>query len=303
MPSARRRITLAIVLAGVCLAGVEVWLKWRDDRTFFQPAILLSRFPAEDATVLSLDVITLRRAGLLAGSKIAAEPEYQQFLDGTGFDYRRDLDLAVASFSKSGSFFIARGRFDWPKLRAYAARHGGSCYQDLCRLQGSTPERHISFLPLRRDTIALAVSTDDLAASRLTVPGQPVTVPLPAAPVWISVAGSALRRQAATSPSIHLMLSALVNADRVVLTMEPESQGIVAHMEATCRSRDDAKALAGQLQSLTGLPKSAALRDKQVQEDDLARMLTAGTFDQNDRRVAGKWPVGKSLLESLTAGI
>ena len=89
--------------------------------------------------------------------KSAPEPEYKQFVNSTGLDYRRDLDLVVASFSPSGNYFIARSSLDWNKLRDYATRQGGSCYQDLCRMQGSTPERHISFLPLRHDAIAVAV--------------------------------------------------------------------------------------------------------------------------------------------------
>ncbi len=108
------------------------------------------------------------------------ESDYKRsFFDGTGFDYKRDLDSVVASFSGAGNFFIARGRFDWAKLRAYAVREGGSCYKDLCRIQGSKPERHISFLPLRDDAIALAVSTNDLAATQLTKTGQPITAAIP----------------------------------------------------------------------------------------------------------------------------
>ena len=86
----------------------------------------LSRFPAEEGVVASIDVAALRRAGLLADSKTPLEPEYRQFLEGTGFDYRRDLDSVLASFSKGGNFFIARGHLNWTKLREYAARQGGS---------------------------------------------------------------------------------------------------------------------------------------------------------------------------------
>ena len=168
----------------------------------------------------------------------------------------------MASFSRSGTFFIARGRFDWKKLRDYAAHQGGSCYQDLCRMQGSTPERHISFLPLRDDALALAVSTNDLAATRLTKTAAPVTTPLPSAPVWLSVPGAELRRQDALPPSMHLMLSALTSADRVVITLGPGAQGIEAELQATCRTQDDARILASQLRSTTGLLKEAFARDK-----------------------------------------
>jgi hypothetical protein len=300
----RRHITLILILAAVSLSGLAFgWLKWREAKQFFDPHVLLSRFPVEDSTVLSIDAALLRRAGYLTSSKIPPEPEYKQFVDGTGFDYRRDLDLVVASFSGSGSFFIARGRFDWNKLRAYAARQGGSCYQELCRMQGSTAERHISFLPLRDDAIALAVSTDDLAASRLTKAGQRVAAQLPSAPAWLSIPGAALRQQGAVPAGVRVVFSALINADRVVVTLMPGAHGIEAQMDASCRSADDARILASQLRTTTRMIKESIAHDKQTQEDDLARMLAGGSFDENDRRVTGKWPLERHLLDSLTEGL
>ena len=296
MPS-RRFVTLTIVLAGILLVCAAAWSRIHAGRAFFNPAALLSRFPAEDALVLSADFTALRRAGLLTESKTTLEPEYKQFLEGTGFDLKRDLDSLVASFSRTGTFFIARGRFDWKKLRDYAAHQGGSCYEDLCRIQGSTPERHISFLPLRGDALALAVSTNDLAVTRLTKTADPVTTPLPSAPVWISVPGAELRRQDALPPGMHLMLSALTTADRVVITLGPGGQGIEAALEATCRTQDDARVLASQLSSMTGILK------KNASDNEVAAMLAAGSFNQTDRRVTGKWPIRKSLLDALTNGL
>ena len=212
----------------------------------------------------------------------------------------------MASFSNSGKFFIARGRFNWTKLRDYALREGGSCYQDLCRVQGSRPERHISFLPLRDDVIALAVSTDDLAAARLTKTGQPVTAPIPTAPVWISVPGAELRRQNSLPPGMHLMLSALTSADRIVITLGLGAKGIEAHLEATCRTQDDARILAGRLRTTTALLKEALTRDNKAannEDAEVGTLLTGGSFAQTDRRVNGTWPIGKSLLDALTGGI
>jgi hypothetical protein len=303
----RRRVARALLLAALSLTGLSVtgglWLKWREARSFFDPHVLLSRFPVEEAAVLDIDFSLLRRGGFLTGSKMPLEPEYKRFLDDTGFDYRRDLDLVIASFSRSGNFFVARGRFDWNKLRGYAVRQGGACFKELCRMQGSTPERHISFLPLRDDAIALAVGTDDLAAARLTKAGQPVAAQLPAAPAWLSIPGAALRQQGAVPPGIRVVLSALVNADRVVITLGPAGQSIEARMDASCRSPDDARILASQLRTTTAMIKESAAHNQQTREDDLARMLAAGSFDQTGSHVTGKWPVERRLLDSLTEGI
>lgn len=293
----------ALSTAVLIVAGVTAY-RIHSTSAFFSAPALLSRFPTEDALVLQADFATLRRAGLLGDSKAPLDPDYKQFRDATGFDYKRDLDSLIASFSRSGTFFIARGRFNWKKLRDYARQHGGSCYEDLCRMQGSTPERHISFLPLRSDALALAVSSNDLAATALTKTAPPITTPLPAAPVWISVSGAELRRQSALPPTMHLMLSALTRAERVVITLGPGgTQGIEAQLQATCNSQDDAKVLASQLRSTTGLLKEALARDKSAADDQVTAMLTQGTFNEADRRVIGNWPVRKSLLEALSDGL
>jgi len=299
----RRQIGFTVLLAGFLPAfGIIAFEAW-ESRAFFEPQRLLSRFPAEDSLVVSIDVATLRRAGLLSTSKTPTESDYKEFVSGTSFDYKRDLDSVVATFSQSGSFFIARGRFHWAMLRDYAIRQGGSCYQDLCRVAGSRPERHISFLPLRKDAIALAVGNDDLAAARLTRPAQPITDAIPAAPVWISVSGAQLRRPNSLPSGMRLMLSALANADRIVLTFGLSNRGFEALMEATCHTPDDAKLLANQLRSTTAILREAAARDKTSADDEVTALLTGGSFDQNDRRVRGKWPVRKSLIEALTDGI
>jgi len=252
---------------------------------------------------VNIDFAAVRGAGLLAASAVPLEPEYKQFLDSTGFDYRKDLEQVTASFSKSGNFFIARGRFNWQKLRDYAASQGGSCYQDLCRMQGSRPERRISYIELQPDTMALAVSTDDLAANRLTTPGRPITAELPSAPVWVSVPGSALRESAAMPPGLGLMLSAMKNADRLVVTVAPSGDQLAAKMEATCHTKDDARILASQLRTVTARLKTAVQQDKQAQGDELVKVLVGGTFEDKDLHVNGQWLFSKALISSLTSGI
>lgn len=286
------------------LASAAIWLKWRDDKEFQNPALQLSRFPAEGAAaVLSIDFAALRRGGVLTSAKIDLEPEYKQFLQGTGFDYRRDLDQVTASISKSGNFFLVRGRFDWTKLHDYVQRQSGSCYEQLCRMQGSKPERLISFLPLRDDFMALAVSSDDLAATRLTRTGTPVNTPLPSAPVWLSLPGETLRQPGLMPPGMRLMLSALNTADRIIVTVSAYSGGIEARLDAACHTKDDAGALASQLRNTAVLIREGIRNKTVAPDDDLASVLAAGTFGQTGNHVAGRWPVPRNLIDSLTSGL
>lgn len=301
--AAGKRIPLAGGLAVILIAGSAVAWRAREASTFFEAHILLSRFPAEESIVLSADFTALRSAGLLKDSGAALEPEYKQFLEGTGFEYKRDLDSVVASFSGSGNYFIARGRFDWDKLRAFVSKQGGSCYQDLCRVEGSAPSRHISFLPLRKDTMALAVSTNDLAATKLQTAGQRVTTTLPAAPVWMIVPGNQLRAQTQAPSGVRLMLSALRSTDRLVLTVVPVASGMEVQLEAACKTTDDARILVSQLKTTTSMIREAVTKDKDAQSDDLAQFLAKGEFNQSDKLVTGKWPMKKELLDALTQGL
>lgn len=299
--SGARRVTQAVVAAAILLAGTVLVLKWRSSATFFDPANLLSRFPVEDAAVFSADVAKVRVGGMLPPSSQALEPEYKQFIEDSGFDYRRDLDLVAASFSNSGTYIIARGRFDFQKLEAYARRQGGNCYQRLCRMQGSRPDRRISFLPLRADTLALAVSTDDLAAAKLENPGPKVTAKLPTEPVWLSVPGAFLRSRDLPL-SLRVTMSGITTAERVVFTLRQAGQGIELHMDAVCQSLDEARTLSSQLRSST-LQLKEALAKSSTPPEDLVRALANGSFDQNDKLVAGKWPLPTTLLSRLTSGI
>jgi hypothetical protein len=156
---------------------------------------------------------------------------------------------------------------------------------------------------LRNDAIALAVSGDDLAASRLTKIGPTVITHPPDAPVWVSIPGSALRESTVIPVGMRVFLTALSRADRIVITAGQGGGGIQAHMEATCRTSSDAAVLASQLRTTTGILRDTLMTDKEASRDELARTLAAGTFDNSGARVTGAWPIAKGLIESLTAGI
>lgn len=300
----QRRATLAIVAGAIVLAAVFLVLKWRDSREFFEPRHLLSRFPVEDATVVSIDFAALRAGGFLAPSKNAAiEPDYKAFVEATGFDYRRDLDLVIATLGPSGNYFIAKGRFQWDRLQGYASTQGGSCYEKLCRMPGSTPERRISFLPLRDDAIAIGVSTNDLAATKLRAVGKLPETPVPGSPAWMLIPGSAIRRPGNLPPGVRMLLSSLNTAERVVIKVGPSASGIEMRLEAPCRTAADARTLVSQLKVTTAMLKEAVSHDKETATDDLAMLLTSGSFDQKDKQAFGRWPVPKGLLDSLTSGI
>lgn len=304
-----RRLTYLILAAaglGVLFLG---WNAWRNSRTL-SDAEMLKRLPTADAVVVSIDFSLLRHSGVfgeLVGSKVMEEPDYQAFVRDTGFDYKRDLDRALAAFTTAGTYLVVHGRFDWKRLEAYAHHSGGSCYNDLCHMPGSQPDRQISFLPLasgfsgKGDVMGLAVASSDSAASRLLQdsPQRPLTVPTE--PVWVSIPGSAIGRSVNSMSGAGLMLAGVMKGvDGIMLTLGAQGNHFAARMQAQCRTPQDAAEIASQLQGLTALMKSAIQREKKSPDaKDLSGVLTAGQFHQTDRTVYGEWTLQKSFLDNL----
>ena len=300
---ARRLTYLILTVAGLAALFLG-WNAWRNSRSLTD-AEMLKRLPTSDAVVVSLNFAQLRHSGVfgeLVGPKILEEADYQAFVRDSGFDYKRDLDLALASFTTAGTFFVVRGRFDWKRLQAYAKQSGGSCYNELCHMPGSVPDRRISFLPLGSDLLGLAVTTSDSAASQLLQASSQRAISVPAQPVWVSMPGSALARSAKSIPGGGLLGSAIGTVDEIMLTIGAQGNTFAARMEAQCRTSQDASNLNGQLKALTSLLKGAIEREKKKPDakDLTGKVLTAGQFHQSDRIVYGEWTLQKSFLDNLS---
>ena len=287
------------MVAAACAAiaaGVVLYRTW----SLSQDA-LLRRLPSDGAVIVSIDFGELRRTGVLGifgGGKVAQEPEYRGFVRQTGFDYLNDLDSALISFHPSGTYFLLRGRFSWKALEEYAAHQGGNCRDSFCRVAGSLPGRKISFFPLRKNVMALAVGADASAAGRLRTVG-PRLAEVPADPVWSLIPIAALKRNGSLPPGTAVLVQALDGARSVVLAAGPEGTRVAVRLDATCSTAAQATALATRLRDIT-----AHLRDAVATPDpkDLGGVLAAGVFEQKEIHVLGRWPVEREFLESLAGG-
>jgi hypothetical protein len=299
-----------VVILALLVSGGAIWLAvyQRARIAAASPAGMLRRLPAQDAAILFLDFDTLRAGGivnLLSQSKAAEEPEYQAFVRASGFDYRSDLDRAAVAFSNEGAFFVVKGRFDWKKLAAYAAAQGGTCEKRFCRMPGSTPERRISFYPLQSNLMALAVSSDSAAASRLENPPGNAIQPLEQQrdPVWLSIPAGNLKSSNQLPAGTRLFAAALASADKILFSLGPQGRQFEAKLAVTCRTSEEAAALAAQLQRTTSLLRDMIARENQKPNaKDLSGVLTAGVFEQAGRRVVGRWPLPPVFIESLAGG-
>jgi hypothetical protein len=258
--------------------------------------------PSEEGVILSVDFASLRRSGVLAAlatTSVPEEPEYKSFVMATDFDYRQDVDLLLAWFHKETTCALLRGRFDWPRLRDYVTSQGGTCRNTFCRLEGSTPNRRISFFPLSTNVMALAVGPDGWAATALTAerPSGPDQ------PVWLLVPASAMRDVEGLPAGTRLFAKAMGSSQQALLSLGGSGGRMEVLLDATCRSAQDASTLAFQLEGLTRLLKAMIAKEKQTPNPgDLSGVLAGGSFRQVDRRVLGRWPVERAFLESILGG-
>ena len=301
-PKLRARLLIALV-AVLCVGAVWgfVWYRARPIST----ARLLGRMPVS-AVILNVDIDALRRAGilqLLDGSRAGLDPDYQQFVRRSNFDYRQDLDSFMIAFAPAGRYILVRGRFDWKSLRSYAHDEGGQCYVSQCDMAGSTPERRISFAALQNNVMALAVSKDNWAVRNLVGTPQREEPEVPDAPIWLSVPGSVMQSGEGLPDGTRMFARAMDRAQKLILSIAPEGSRFVAKLDLRCNNEHDAASIAGDLTHATGLLKQLIEREhQQPSSADLTGVLAFGTFQSHGTRVEGRWPIERELLTTLLSG-
>ncbi|MCS6952961.1 MAG: hypothetical protein RMK57_14815 [Bryobacterales bacterium] len=298
-------LVLLALVAALCAAVVGA-LAWYRSRKLATVADLVRRLPEGSKAVLFVDLRPLRDTGTLARAlhavKITEEPEYQAFVVETGFDAERDLDAVLVGFHEDHTYVLVLGRFQWGRLRQYAAAQGGSCRNAFCQVPGSAPERLVSFFPLRRDVLALAVGRDPWGALELMQPHSGMAPAGPRGVVWLS-ASAAWLRDRLPSPSVRSALSSVfADADRLFLWAELGTDGVQVRLELACRSEIHAAALAGQLRAAAERLLSDPSPGRADQSaSTLAGVLSRGAFDHSGSRLFGRWQVEYSTLAALAA--
>ena len=269
---------------------------------------MASYMPQRDAAVMYIDVAAIRTSGILeklVGSTVAEEPEYKNFIEQTGFDYKRDLDRLMAN-SASGSegpthYFLLEGRFDWDKLTSYAKSQGGSCEGDFCSVKGSTPGRIISFYPISKKLMAFASSPNDKAAREIS--GRtPVKAPyeVPDKPIWLHLPASVLQNQSDLPAGTRLFTRALETARQLMFSLGPQGDRFELVLDVACETPEQAVVLKNQLEGITQLLQKLIARENQTpNRNDFSGLLTSGSFQRESERVVGRWPIERAFLDSL----
>jgi hypothetical protein len=301
----RARAWLLIVPTAVICAAAVWGVAWYRSRNI-PPAAMLKRLPSSDALVVYLDFAALRQAGILSmldNPKIAQEPEYQDFVRKIDFNYKQDLDTAMVAFAPTGRFLLVRGRFDWKSLRSFVESESGRCYNSLCRMQGSTPQRRISFFPLQSNLMALAVSEDDSAALRMQDVASGPEPEVPNAPVWMAIPGAVLKSGEGLPAGTRPFARSMESAESVVLSFVPEGKRLAAKLNVRCRNSQEAAELVTELSRVTTLLREMIEREQhRPNPADLSGVLTSGSFRAEGARVFGYWPIERAFVENMLGG-
>jgi hypothetical protein len=265
---------------------------------------MVSYLPTHNAIVLYIDFNAIRRTGILemvAGTKAAEELEYQQFVDQTLFDYRQDLDAAALAFKDDEVFLVLRGRFHWKNIMDYALHQGGACHNGFCTVNGSRPERRISFYALKPNLMAMASGKDDYGAHQVSRNTGALALAPPIQPVWILVPAAAVKNTAALPDAAKPYALALRNAEEVIFSIGPQQDHLELSLKVTCKDAVSASSLLVDLESTTNaLRKMIGREQKTPGPGDLTSVLASGSFSRNELRVYGEWPIPRAFVDSIT---
>lgn len=304
LPQRTRGRLLVFALVIIALAGIGAGLYF-SQYTSTDAVSLNSYFPERRATTFYVNVGAMRTSGILeklVGTAVGEEPEYRKFVEGSGFDYKRDLNQLMVNSADGVHYFVLEGRFDWDRLKDYAAKQGGKCDGDYCWAKGSTPDRIISFRKLRRNLMALSSSKDESGAraiDRRSVEKPPFEIP--SAPLWAHVPVQMVRSMPQYPAGTRLFAKALELADTALFTLTPAQDGFQLAADVQCQTQEDAAIIKAQMESITTLlQKFLKLEKQQASSTDLSGILTAGSFERAGTHVKARWPIPKAFIEALS---
>jgi hypothetical protein len=292
-----------MVGVGLLMGGSAYWYHSRP----YNASQLVQMLPPDRSVHVYLDVALLRSAGLLdliAGSKSLEDADYKRFVTETGFDYRTDLNGLAIAFRDGDVYYAAQGKFDWEKLAAYAAAHGGKCERFLCRTPGSEKGRDVTYYMPRNNILALATSRTATAGD-MVAPGSWQSGPrVPQVGLWVAAPPYAFTDLNKLPAGTRSFVSPLASAVGTVFTLGAARAGkdFELRMEVTTKDSAAATKLKDQYAEVTSLLVKMLEREKiQANASDMSGLLVAGRFEAKDSSVIGTWPVSKGFVQGLVA--
>jgi len=303
-----RRRTVWIAIGLLALAGAAIFSVIDTERhRFVRSSVdLVKQLPPGDFTRFYADLGALRQAGLLhllTGVSPIQEKDYQEFVRQTQFDYTRDMDALAGASDGEQFFFLLRGRFQWDKLKQYAAAHGGTCRRLSCVVPTSKSGYWVNLVRVQSDVTGLSISANSAAAETLRRKAPETEHAFPTDPVWVSVSRAVLSKPDALPLPMRILAISLQSADRVVLSLgavTDKQAAFQVELKANFPIEASAETARAQLEIETKMLKLGLQRaHRQPNPADLTGLIAAGSFRRVRKEVLGSWPVRWELLRTL----
>jgi hypothetical protein len=337
--SATKRFLIAVVVL-VCLAAAAVgFYLHRASRPLPAAAAnpgaaptVLSELPLDAPGVAYVDVAALRKlqgsplAAVLglAGANPESDRDYANFVRATGFDYTRDLDKATLAFWLAGNVAqqnliqhavtVAEGRFDRPKIQAYALRTGhviSRANESVYEVPGDPPVA-LEFLSPSRIALASGKNPTSLLGPFPSKPRDPLTQSLidrvSGAPLFAVLRADNLPPSFYDIFRNYPQLEQLArNIQGLTLAGQPKATDLNLVLDAQCDSMPHAMELSTVLDGLRMLgsmaladPKTRAQMSRE-QLTFLNAVLRQATITHQDRWVRLTLDVTPAMLGSSGA--
>jgi len=268
-------ILLAVIVLVLLLGGSGAVYLYRKSRPLSATAPLagpppdvLTLIPSDAPVVAYLDAETLRKAqnsSLQAIGQIVLptpqqDPDYTRFVEGTGFDYARDLDHAAiaiwptsldpsaTSTGQNQALAIADGRFDQQRIEDYAVRVGGHAIHrggvTIYEVPGN-PLVSFEFLSATRVAMASGKDATDLLTDRPSAPRDPAMQAridrVAGAPLFaVARTGQLPNSIYAGFKNSPQLLSLVRSIQAITLAGQPQADNLDLTLDAECDSMTNA---------------------------------------------------------------
>lgn len=299
-----RYLIFLLGLAGLCTGLILLVYKWRQSRgeDFERVA---RNLPVEQGIVLFVDVGLLRKAGAFDTpwfKSLEQEAEYQDFVTRTDLDPRTDIDKLLACFTPDSNFFFVAGRFPWDKLEQYVVQSGGRCHNTFCQIEGTRPDRQISFFPYTTHVMALAVSENAWAADLLkSEKYHRLPFVFPSHPVWVRIPPAFFDgRLEVAGERFRWLRQALTGAQELIAGVQASIPELKVFVEVHFQNEQFAQEFKSKLDFLSLLAgKLLPKGNSQVQSDALLKAIESAQVETQGNVVTARWPLKPELLEKL----